>query len=800
MKGVLTMPTRLTDEASIEKILSEMTPEEKMRLLTGSTTFRGGGNEKYGIPRPVFLDGGTGFNTHQMTLDNHLLAMEEAWGEIDPEICDTPMGGFGIALDCTPHPNRPVDADASDLSKREAELMEKYKPADGAVGCYPPGILLGATMDPKVVHDCAEALGREASACGIDVLLGTPNVNIQRDPRGGRGFEGYSEDPYLAASLAPEFVKGVEESGVLADVKHFAANNLETDRMGVDETISERALREIYLPGFEACVKAGCSTVMTAYNSINGTPCAQNEWLLKKVLRGEWGFDGFTMSDWGAVYDRVKGQNAGNDVCMPGPRAVGDMLAAYEDGKLTDETLNDACRRYLRAILRMPIVRGRKYTRIDPEHSMAAAYEAAVSGMVLLKNERGLLPLAPGTGVAFYGPRSKAFTFCGAGSAEVETPIRTSMFDTAVGYSGAEKISYEQILPSTECVVVTVGANGQEGTDRPDMCIEAEDRPLLKRAIREAKEAGKPVVLVLNVAAPVLMEEVLEDVDAVLCVWLPGMAGGKAAADLLFGARSPSGKLPLTFPKAVTDCPAYGNFPGYNAKVNYGEGIYVGYRWYATRRIEPRFPFGFGLTYSEFEIDRCQAPAEADMEQDLTVRCVLKNVGCVPAAETVQLYLEPTTSLQDRPLRELKGFRKVFLRPGEAQELCFTLTKRSFACYDEKLSDWVTEPGTYRICLGTSSENIAAVLPVKLIGVDPYCLKETSGVARVAGSPDALAVLRELMPQLDIPAVLEEDVTFLPRRPFGEVWTSKFLPRLNGTDEEKSLLYAELLRRFQTIR
>ena len=283
------MKTQLKNKDSITKIIREMSLEEKLILLTGDTTFRGGKNDVHGIPAPLLLDGGTGFNTKQMKLETLFNAYEKVNGSCNREKLTEPLAAFGLSTTLFAKISQDVlDDDCRDMKAYSEELMDETRPADTPLGCFPPGILLGATMDPETVRQCGEALGREACACHIDVLLGSPNVNLHRDPLNGRLFEGYSEDPCLVSALAPSFVQGVQSTGVIANVKHFAANNQETDRMGVNEIISERALRELYLPGFQACVEGGCKSVMTAYNKINGIPCAQNSWLIKDVLRAEW--------------------------------------------------------------------------------------------------------------------------------------------------------------------------------------------------------------------------------------------------------------------------------------------------------------------------------------------------------------------------------------------------------------------------------------------------------------------------------------------------------------------------------
>lgn len=780
------MATKLKSRADIPAILAEMSVEEKLYLLTGSTPFTGGANEAHGIPAPLLLDGGTGFNTMQMNLEAMYQAWEEVNGKLDPETVDSNMGGFGVALGAVQtDPAKMTEKDQKILA-RVPQILDATRPADGALGCYPPGMFFGATMNPDVIYQCGEALGREASACHVDVLLGTPNVNVHRDPRNGRLFEGYSEDPCLISKLAPSFVKGIQDTGVVADVKHYVANNLETDRMGVNETISERALREIYLPGFGACIKAGCKTIMSAYNSINGVPCAQSNFLLRKVLRDEWGFDGFVVTDWGAAYDRVEAQLAGNDVCMPGPRKIGDMVKAYEEGRLPMEVIDEACTNYLNVLLDMPIMAGRKYTEIDVDYSMAAAYAAAKEGITLLKNEGGILPLSKAAGVTYYGQRSKKFVECGAGSAEVATTLSTNLFDTTIAKIGADKVSFEEITDNTDYVIVTIGSNGQEGADRVDMEMEPEDRPVLEKAIAEAKAAKKPVILVLNLAAPIDITKYVDDVDAVICVYLPGMAGGQACTDILFGDVNPSGKLPLTFPKHYCDTPSFGNFPGEYKAVNYGEGIYVGYRWYDARNIEPLYPFGYGLSYTKFALSNLKVAPVVDFAKGdkLDVTVDIKNVGRMAGAEVIQVYVSDVESTLDKPVKELKALKKVFLQPGEKQTVTFQLEAQDLASWDVLLQQWTTEPGEYKILVGTSSRHIDEEATCNVKCYNPYGLGENTEVGKIYPDVLAMSILSKHLPDMDVAATLKSLLIFMPRTPFKEVWNNMIAPQVDSAKVE----------------
>ena len=586
---------RLTDKQSIPAVIAEMTVEEKALLLTGKTSFSTYGIERLGIPSATVLDGGTGVNFGQLFGDLFTRALMER------NINRKSLSGLGNSAAIARIMGtleRGEELNEQD-AKSWALIREKLReivPSEPMPGAFPPGMLLGATWDEESPYLCGSAVAREMDVFHVDMVLGSPNVNIHRDPLNGRVFEGYSEDPYLTAKLAPHFVKGTQDEGLIANAKHFAANNQETHRQNIDETIPMRALYEIYFPGFKACSNAGAKSFMSAYNKINGTACAMNHWLLTDVLRDEWGFKGLVVSDWGAAYDQAKAIAAGNDLDMPGPRDIQPILNAVADGSLTMEELDTAVARMLEMLLDMPVMKGRRYTQIDREYSRKACYHADCEGIVLLKNE-GLLPLKKGTKLSFIGERCKRFLETGGGSAQVYTDQSTNLIEECGKITGADNCTYGQIAPDCDAVVVTVAAWGQEGCDRPAMDVESADKAMLLKAVAEAKALGKPVIVLLNVAGPVDVSEYVDDVSAMLCVFLPGMEGAHATADILFGNVNPSGKLPTTFPKHYVDCPTFGNFPGCAAEVCYGEGIFVGYRYYDTRGIEPQYPFGFGLSY-----------------------------------------------------------------------------------------------------------------------------------------------------------------------------------------------------------
>jgi len=784
------MATQLTDEASIGKILEEMSVSEKAACITGATSFGTRAMPKYGIPSLLMLDGGTGVNTNEWFLDDmyrRYAAQKEAEGDpVEEDACTGRMGGLELVLN------------DHDMWEHRKEHAREFMGEDTAYGCFPPGMALAATWNPEVIERCGEALGREANARGLDVLLGTPNVNIHRDPRNGRHFEGYSEDPCLTASLAPSFVRGVRAGGILADVKHFAANNQETDRMGVDEHISERALREIYLPGFEACVREGCETVMSAYNKINGVPCAQNPWLLQDVLRGEWGFDGFVVTDWSAAYDQVEACAAGNDLVMPGPRQQKTIVEAVENGTLPEEALDACVRNFLKGVLKAPVMKGR-LASYSVEESREAAYEAIAEALTLLKND-GALPLDPLRirSLSLYGERSRHIVDSGAGSAFVNTTLTTQISDSLAALFGEERIVFGAVTESTDAVIVTVGANGQEGADRIDMQLEPEDRRALDEAVAAAKEASErfgrkiPVIALLNVAGPVELMKWEKDLAAVLCLYIPGMEGGRAAADVLVGKINPSGKLPTTFPRWYRDCPTFGNFPGYDSEVWYGEGIYVGYRYYEKKQVEVLYPFGHGLSYTSFELRDVTVPGRIDAEKEpLEVKVTVVNTGGCAGAEVVQVYVEDPVSTLDKPVKELKGFRKVFLQSGEERTVTIRLGKKDFASYDTRLRMWAAEPGLFRIHVGTSSRDIACVKEVQVDCENPYSVGPLTDIVKVVSNEQALAIAEEKT-GVKLQEVAGSYIVFQPLTTFEQVWTECVKPAMKADAETAEAVKREI--------
>lgn len=774
----------MTDK--IKTILEQMTIEEKADMVCGASNFCTADASRYGVPAIRMLDGGTGINYEQLIADLILSWRtnprdeEEAWLMKDFSATEERNVIFDYF-----RPDKLTEKETKVWKKVREYLKEQFiknttnndttlafveMAGDAAAdimspACFPCGMMLGATFNPDVVNQTGHALGREARAYGVSMLLGTPNINIHRDPLGGRLFEGFSEDPCLVAKLAPEYVKGVQAEGVAANIKHFAANNQEKNRQGINEMISERALQEIYFPGFRACVEqAQPATVMAAYNKINGTACTANEWLLDGILRKYWGFEGMVVSDWGAVYDPIAALKAGNDLNMPGITADPEkVVQAVEAGELIEEELD---RNVARVLELMDTYGSPECYDMSAQYIMdmskQSAYKAACEGIVLLKNENGIFPIRSKgkagndsvfetvsdeevmSGVVLCGSGAIRLYDCGTGSAGITTDKDSSIYEGLIQNGVEVSIGIPAVgkRAGISTYICVARIPGMEGNDRKNMKLSVEDAQILNQMLDLKRE--NPMVklgLILNVSGPVDLALWEHELDGIFCMFLPGMEGGHAMADILTGRVNPSGKLPLTFPKKHKDTPTYLNFPGDGYQVNYGEGIYVGYRYYDKKMVEPLYPFGHGLSYSHFEISNERAIADSVpvelvypdgkvdnkkmpvLTDSLRIAVDVINQGpeeFSEGMEVVQLYISDPYATISKPVKELKAFKKIRLAYGEREKVTFTLTKEDFASFDSDLHQWVAEEGVYNILIGNSSRNIVCSMPVYLDAKTEY--------------------------------------------------------------------------------
>jgi beta-glucosidase len=605
--------------------------------------------------------------------------------------------------------------------------------------CFPTASALGSSWNPELFRTVGEALGREAKRLGVSVVLG-PGINMKRSPLCGRNFEYVAEDPWLAGELATAMVHGTQSQGIGTSLKHYAANNQEDDRLRVSAEVDDRALREIYLPAFERVVKLSQPwTVMCAYNKVNGIYCSEHHWLLTEVLREEWGFEGLVVSDWGAVHDRVAALQGGLDLEMPPNLGVSDaaIVAAVRDGSLDESILNESVSRVLHLVDRsQPALR--EDASFNPDDHHALARRAAQESAVLLKNNGNVLPLEPepGSTVAVIGEFARTPRYQGAGSSQVNpTRLDVALDELQSALAGRAEVRFaagfgigtadddEQLLQEAlelasgaDHVVVFLGLPGEdesEGFDRTHIDLPVNQLVLL-HALAEVHDR---LIVILANGGIVRVSTWDDRVAAILECWLSGQAAGGAAVDLLLGVANPSGKLAETIPVRLQDNSSYLNFPGEEGIVQYGEGIFIGYRAYDTLVQPVSYPFGFGLSYTSFRIEDVSvsvAGSVAGGDLAVTVAASVTNTGQRAGAEVVQVYVGDIEASVARPLRELKGFVKVHLEPGETQQVSCQLDERAFAFWSRRFQQWVVESGEFTIAVGSSSRDLVATETITL--------------------------------------------------------------------------------------
>lgn len=625
---------------------------------------------------------------------------------------------------------------------------------------FPTASCLASTWDTDLIYEMGQALGEECNALGVDVLLG-PGVNMKRTPLCGRNFEYFSEDPYLAGELAASFIQGVQSKGVGTSLKHFALNNQEYQRFTINAVVDERTLREIYLPAFETAVKKGKPwTVMCAYNKVNGIFCSQNRKLLTEILKQEWGFEGLVISDWGAVWDRVEALKAGLDLEMPGPkhRRVREVMDAVKAGILDEAVLDEAVRQILSVVFKTS--KTPKGTSFDIESHHNLARRIASEGIVLLKNN-GILPLQNPQRIAVIGRSAREPYFQGGGSSrnrptkldipldELQIAAKGAQLKYCEGYPADDSFRQDLIEEAVDAarsaqvalLFISLPASKEsEGYDRGDLDLTAQQVALI-RAVTSVQPQN---VIILNNGSAITMNTWLDGAGAVLEAWMMGQAGGAAIADVLFGKVNPSGKLAETFPLKLEDTPAFINYPGENGEVRYGENLFIGYRYYDTKKVLVQFPFGYGLSYTSFAYSSPQISATTfDARDGLTVSVDVTNTGRVAGKEIVQVYVHDQKSTLMRPAKELKGFAKVDLRPGEIKTVTIKLDFRAFAFYHPAYRRWIAEDGDFDILIGSSSSDIHFTITVTQRSTQalPSILNRFSTVQEWLNDPRGKAVV-----------------------------------------------------------
>ncbi len=695
----------------ISKIIEQMTLEEKASLCSGSDFWHTQAIERLGIPAVMLSDG--------------------------------------------PHGLRKQEGEGDHLGLNESIQAV----------CFPAACALACSFDTELAGEVGKTLGEECQAEDLSVLLG-PAVNIKRSPLCGRNFEYFSEDPLLAGKMAAAYIRGVQSWDVGTSVKHFAANNQEYRRMTCSSEVDERTLREIYFPAFEIAVKeAQPKTIMCSYNKINGTYSADNEWLLNKVLREEWGFEGYVVTDWGAVSDRVRGIRAGLDLEMPSSGGVNDarIISAVKNGTLDEALLDQTVERILNVVFSYADHRHPEAV-FDRDADHEKAVDAASECAVLLQNN-GALPLKENIRVAYIGGFAASPRFQGGGSSHINASKITSALESAK--EKGRGVTYAEGFPADrdeldeeklkEALAAAENADAAvifaglpeilegESYDRKNMKLPAAQN----RLITEVAAVQPNTVVVLHNGSPVECPWA-PSVSAVLEMYLGGQGVGEACDRILWGEVNPSGKLAETFPLRLEDNPSYLNFPGDGKTVHYAEGVYVGYRYYETKRQPVRWVFGHGLSYTDFSFSSLRLSTEEMNDEDKCLVTVdVTNTGSCFGKEIVQLYISDRTGTFGRPVRELKGFTKVALQPGETKTVAMTITARDLSYYHTELKDWYAASGTYAVQIGRASDDICLQkdLTFRTSKILPMTVDGTTTLGDLMANPKTASVLGQILSQ-----------------------------------------------------
>ncbi|MGG9960314.1 glycoside hydrolase family 3 C-terminal domain-containing protein [Ferruginibacter sp. SUN106] len=716
-------------------LVAKMTTEEKVNLVVGMGMVLPGVNQ----------GSGTGI------------------GQIEDKVPGAAGTTFAI-----PHLGIPTTVVADGPAGLRISPTRKGEAKTYYATAWPVATLLASTWDTKLVEQVGKAMGNEVKEYGVDVLLG-PGLNIHRNPLGGRNFEYYSEDPLVSGKMAAAMVNGIQSNGVGTSIKHFAANNQERNRNTVNAIISERALREIYLKGFEITVKESHPwTVMSSYNKLNGVYTSEEYDLLTTILRKEWGFKGMVMTDWFGGKDAVAQMKAGNDLLMPGtPEQKKSITDAISNGSLDIKVIDENAERIVNYVLGTPAFKKYAFSNApDLKAHAAIARKAAADGMVLLKNNSSTLPVTAAKKIAAFGITSYDFVSGGTGSGDVNEAYTISLVqglsnagysldkelnDTYQNYVNTEKAKqpkktfFEEFFNPTprvtemvidnsllqakaatdDIALITIGRNAGEGSDRKvdnDFNLKADEIKLITEVSNAFHAKNKKVVVIINAGGVIETVSWRDRVDAILLSWQPGLEAGNAVADIIRGTINPSGKLATTFPVQYADDVTGKNFPGKEftdqqtkgmfgmpqipAEVTYEEGIYVGYRYYNSFSVKPAYEFGYGLSYTNFQYSNLKLSATA-FTGKIIATVDIKNTGSVAGKEVVQLYISAPAQKLQKPAEELKAFGKTnLLQPGQQQTLQFEITAKDMASFDTPSSGWVAEAGNYTVKIGASSENI----------------------------------------------------------------------------------------------
>jgi beta-glucosidase len=712
----------------VAKLVNEMSLEEKVLLLTGGTSWTTKKIDQLNIPSIVITDGSYGV---RLTKNKAELSEKEHSNQED-------MLGFLAVTQLSQDDNR-----GEIKSCRTNTVLEQEMASFGyshEATCFPNGSLMASCWNPELIRRVGIALAKECQNLGVDILLG-PGINTRRTPLGGRGFEYYSEDPVISAEIGKAMVEGLQSKNVGACLKHFVCNNSEVHRTKMSSNLSDRALHEIYLMPFERIVKeAKPWTIMSSYNRINGVQAAENNWLLNDVLRDEWGFNGVVVSDWAGIKDRVKSLNAGNDLEMPRNISFARLLmTAVEDGSLEESIVDRSVTRVLELVFKAKQNEKVSGFNIDEHHELA--YKVAVESIVLLKNEDNILPLKRDKvkSLAVIGEMALNPRYQGGGCAvtnptKLDIPLDQikALAGSSMDISFTNGYDYEDVVTkqsieeavktakNCDAVLLFLGisqGSESEGSDRNTLGIEDSHISLLDAIA----EVNKNLIVILQKGEAVTVKPWIGKVKGLVDMYYSGQAGGSAIADILFGKVNPSGKTTVTYPEKIEDIPGFITYPGEGGDHFYGEGIFVGYRYYDKLKSRVCFPFGHGLSYTTFVYSDLEVSSESINENDkLQITLKVSNTGLNKGKEIVQIYVRDVESALTRPERELKHFQKIEINSGEMQRISFELSRRDFAFWDPERNDWVVETGEFTIEAAASSRDVRLSKKIWIEGIGRY--------------------------------------------------------------------------------
>lgn len=781
----------LTNQESIPAVIEDMTVWEKLNLVGAYKACDTLAIPDMNIPSTCWMDGATGVNGTAPTF-NYVTDPEKGKGYKQKM--------YGRILEL-------VQLNAADLSEARVKYAEEpdilelidrieaMRPEGRDFVSFPSGVNIGASFDRNLAKEVGAAIGQEMRNSKIDICLG-PNVDIARDPLGGRNYEMYGEDPKLVGDIAVSVINGIQSTGTAACAKHFLANNQETNRNTKDTHLSERTLREMYSVSFERAVKeAGVKAIMSAYNAINGEFTSYSKKLLTDLLRIEWKFDGVVCSDWGAVTARKdEAIKAGMGLLICGPNDMTECEQAIEEGTFPVELLDQRVEKLLKLIVELRTIREKTPAHYDQKHILDICRKVITGGAVLLKNDQMTLPLKKENRIAVYGKAAKEFLECGTGSTHVITGLHSNVYDEIEKEIGENRVSFEN-MDGAQTLVYVATANAGENDDRKIMDIDEPDRSRMEQVLKEAKKKGLKTVVLLNIPGPIDMRCWIKNADSILCIFIPGCMGGIAACDLLYGKAVPAGKLPITMPMRYEDTPSYPYFPGEFNDVYYGEGVFIGYRSYEKRDIQVQYPFGYGLSYTSFEVELLSRNFRWDSRTDeiLRIPVRVKNTGDYTGSEVVQIYASEVKTHVVRPVKELVGFEKVALAPGEDKIIEIEVSCSQLNYFDQEKNCWIHPVGAHVLSVGTSASDIVGTADCWIEGDNAYQMGADTLMSAIFADKKACEVIDGMTSGM-LANISEEHRAFMVNMPLGQFLGMRIqmIPDAVALDQMNHEIYKKL--------